>query len=70
MTVAVPVDMPVTIPVDPTVMTASDVLHVPPPLASFKLQLPPTQIGEFPVIGRIVFTVTTTIAEHPVAPVE
>ena len=52
--VAVPADMPVTIPAALTVATASlPLLHVPPVVASASVVAPPVQIASVPVIGAI-----------------
>lgn len=63
-------DTPVTIPDVPTVTVGLAVLQVPPPVASAKVQAPPTHMVAAPVIGRIGFTVTTVVALQPAVPVE
>ena len=68
--VPAPADTPVTIPDEPTEMVPSALLHVPPTLASPKLQEPPTHIVAAPVIGRTVFTVTVVVTLQPAVPVE
>ena len=69
MIIAVETDMPVTTPVpDPTVATAVlPLVHVPPPDASLKAIVDPTQTDGEPVMANGKgFTVTTTEAEQPV----
>ena len=68
--VALPTDTAVTSPVEPTVTVPSEVLQVPPPVASVKLQDPPTHIVPAPVTGRIGLTVTMVVTLHPAVPVE
>jgi hypothetical protein len=60
--VAVPMDMPVTIPVeDPMVATPGALLlQLPPAVASARVVVEPTQVFSVPVIGAGVATTVTT----------
>lgn len=71
-TVEVPKEIPVTIPVE-TPHVATDgllLLQVTPGVAELNVDVPPTQILSIPVIGAgSAFTVTTAIATQPVGKV-
>ena len=62
-----PIALPVTIPVLPTIaMDISSVLHAPPVVVSCKVTVADWQTGALPVIvAGVVFTVTTCVAWQP-----
>ena len=62
--VAVPLEIPFTIPVaEPTVATGVKLLnHVPPGEASLSVMVPPTPTVELPNIAGAAFAVTTKVA--------
>ena len=63
---AVPVDNPVTIPVEPTLATEVLPLHTPPEKASVRCTVVPTHKMIVPLIGKgVALTVTTTLALQP-----
>ena len=63
----IPDTTPVAEPIDPSAGLL--LLHIPPADASAKVVVEPVHVPITPVIGSMVFTVTTVVARHPV-PVE
>ena len=64
-----PVFTPVTTPVDPTTVATeiTELLHVPPGIASDKVMVLPWQTAVAPVINANGFTVTVMVLAHPPA---
>ena len=66
--VAVPGDIPATIPVaEPTPTVRSELLHTPPPVP-YNVVVKPTQTLAIPIIGvGDAYTVTILVTVHPVS---